>query len=288
MTHIPSSGEDATPAVDRPDAEREDAGGTPAKTSEQQAPTTPSAEGFALLPRRLRPMGRPLVWTELVFTYLGYKAYSWTRNAVPEHRGAAMHRAQQILAAEQVLHVDVELAVNHAADRVGWLIVGMNYYYATLHFIVTIGVLVWLYLARPDHYRGARTVLCAATGMALIGFTFYALAPPRFLTGDGFVDTVIEHHTWGSWGSGQVASLSNQYAAMPSVHVAWSTWCGVTLFRLARLRWVKVLGLLYPVLTCTVILATANHFVADAGGGLATLAAAFGLQRLLRGRPAYA
>ena len=140
---------------------------------------------------------------ELAFTGLLYWAYTLTRNAVPAHRTAALHRAPEIWHAERTLHINIELAVNHAADRVGWLIVGMNYYYATLHFIVTIAVLVWLYARHPAHYRCARTALYTATLLALLGFTFFASAPPRFLAGQGFIDTVVTHHTWGSWASGR-------------------------------------------------------------------------------------
>jgi hypothetical protein len=240
-----------------------------------------------LLPARLRPLGRPRLWVELVFTGLGYWAYSLTRNAVPAHRAAALHRSHAISDAERALHLNIELAVNHAADRVTWLIVGMNYYYATLHFVITIGVLVWLYVRHPGRYRSARTALYTATLLALLGFAFCALAPPRFLAGQGFIDTVVTHHTWGSWASGDVASLSNQYAAMPSVHIIWSAWSGLALAFLARRTWMRVLGACYPVATFTVILATANHFVADAVAGAATLSVGFLLQRLLTGRPAY-
>ncbi|MFJ9539104.1 phosphatase PAP2 family protein [Streptomyces sp. NPDC101225] len=240
-----------------------------------------------LLPARLRPLDRPRLWTELVCTGLLYWAYTLTRNAVPAHRTAALHRADAIWHAEQELHLNIELTVNHAADHVGWLIVGMNYYYATLHFIVTVGVLVWLYVRRPGRYRSVRTALYTATLLALIGFAFCATAPPRFLAGQGFIDTEVVHHTWGSWASGDVASLSNQYAAMPSVHIVWSTWAGLTLAFLARRTWVRVLGVCYPVVTFTVVLATANHFVADAAAGAATLTAGFLIQRLLTGRAAY-
>ncbi|WP_245607789.1 phosphatase PAP2 family protein [Streptomyces prunicolor] len=240
-----------------------------------------------LLPARLRPLDRSRLWTELVCTALLYWAYTLTRNAVPAHRTAALHRAHAILHAEQQLHVNIELTVNHVADGVGWLIVGMNYYYATLHFSVTLGVLVWLYVRHPGRYRSVRTALYTATLLALIGFAFCATAPPRLLAGQGFIDTVVVHHTWGSWASGDVASLSNQYAAMPSVHIAWSAWSGLTLAFLARRTWVRILGACYPVATFTVILATANHFVTDAAGGAATLALGFLIQRLLTGRPAY-
>jgi hypothetical protein len=236
---------------------------------------------------RLHGRGRPRWWAELLLIALSYGAYSVTRNAVPDHRTAALQRAQDLLDAERALHVSFELALNHAADHVTWLIVGMDYYYATLHFVVTIGVLVWLYCRHPDHYRAARTALYAATLAALVGFYAYALAPPRFLAADGFIDTVVVHHTWGSWASGPVTEVSNQYAAMPSIHIAWSTWCAVVLYRLARRRVARVAALLYPVATCAVILATGNHFEADAVAGLVTIAAGFLVQRLLTGRPAF-
>lgn len=84
-----------------------------------------------------------------------------------------------------------------------------------------------------------------------------------------------------------MASLSNQYAAMPSVHIVWSAWSGLTLVCLARRTWVRLLGACYPLATFTVILATANHFITDAVAGAVTLALGFLLQRLLTGRPAY-
>ncbi|QMU74706.1 inositol phosphorylceramide synthase [Streptacidiphilus sp. PB12-B1b] len=253
------------------------------------APTTRSTRrGIPpLLPARLRRAGRPAWWAELLLTAIGYGAYSITRNAVPDHQTAALHRAQAILHVERELHVSFELALNHAADHVTWLIVGMDYYYATLHFIVTIAVLLWLYFKRPGAYRAARTALYAATALALVGFYAYALAPPRFLTGDGFIDTVVVHHTWGSWASGPVTDVSNQFAAMPSIHIAWSTWCAVVLYKLAKPRLIRVAAVLYPCATCVVILATANHFETDALAGLLTIAAGFAFQRLLTGQRAF-
>ena len=66
----------------------------------------------------------------------------------------------------------------------------MNYYYATLHFIVTIGVLVWLYRRHPGRYAATRLVLFATTGVALLGYYLYPLAPPRLMNGGSFIDTV--------------------------------------------------------------------------------------------------
>jgi hypothetical protein len=110
---------------------------------------------------------------------------------------------------------------------------------------------------------------------SLIGFYFFALAPPRFLVDHGFIDTTVKHHTWGSWASPEMQSVSNQYAAMPSDHIAWAGWCAVMIYRYAGHRWIRVAGLFYPLFTFTVIIGTANHFVADAVGGALTLSAAF-------------
>ncbi len=192
-----------------------------------------------------------------------------------------------MLHTERLLHVNFELTVNHAVSRIDWLVDAMNYYYATLHFVVTPAVLIWLYVCRPAYYRSVRTALYVGTLLALIGFTFFALAPPRFLTSDGFIDTIVTHRTWGSWDSGHVSNVSNQYAAMPSVHIVWSAWAGLTVACLARHTWVRVLGVCYPLATFVVIISTANHFLADAVAGAAVLAIGFLVQRLLTGRPAY-
>ena len=68
--------------------------------------------------------------------------------------------------------------------------------------------------------------------------------------------------------SDPVSSVSNQYAAMPSMHVGWSLWSGITLARLVRSPWLRVLGICYPVATFLVVVATGNHFVLDAVAAL--------------------
>ncbi|MFD7257098.1 phosphatase PAP2 family protein [Streptomyces sp. NPDC059874] len=221
---------------------------------------------------RLRSPRRPRIWFEVLLIAVSYWTYSLIRNAVPEQKAAALANADWIWRVEHDLGIAVEKSVNHAVDSVTWLIVGMNYYYATLHFIVTIGVLVWIYRFHPGRYAATRLVLFATTGVALVGYYFYPLAPPRLMNGQDFIDTVLVHHTWGSMASGNLKHMSNQYAAMPSMHIGWSLWCGLTIFAVASAPWARILGLLYPTVTLVVIVATANHFWLDAVGGLLCLA----------------
>jgi hypothetical protein len=167
-----------------------------------------------------------------------------------------------------------------------------NYFYATLFLVTVISVLAWLWLRRPQVYSYYRWILVVMTLIALVVFWLYPLAPPRLLPGAGFIDTVPHFHTWGMDPSKPArAGISNQYAAMPSMHFGWALWCGTTLWRCASRWWQRALGVIYPTLTLLVILGTANHYVMDAIGGalafaLATCLVTWTEHRIVRVRPA--
>jgi hypothetical protein len=246
---------------------------------------TRATRRFALLPERVRAVRPPRWWQEIGFIAIVYYLYSVVRNAVPSHETGAFHRAKSLLSFEARLHLNIEASLNHFVASHAWLAYICNYYYATLHFVVTIGVLVWLYRKHPMRYRSMRSVLIVTNLVALIGFWLVSVAPPRMLA--GYVDTVVKFHTWGSLASPGLAKESNQYAAMPSLHIGWSLWCALAIVTLAKRPWVRVLGALYPAATFFVIVGTANHFVVDAIAGAATLGLAVAIQRLLSGRPTY-
>ncbi|MGW0824653.1 phosphatase PAP2 family protein [Streptomyces sp. NPDC002845] len=251
------------------------------------SPVADTAEGPVAL-RRLRAPRRPRFWFEILLIAVSYWTYSMIRNAVPEQRSQALRNADWIWQAERQLGIAVEDAVNRAVNSVNWLVVGMNYYYATLHFVMTLGVLVWLYRSHPGRYAAARLALFATTAVALVGYYFYPLAPPRLMTNENFIDTVVVHQTWGSMASGDLKNMSNQYAAMPSMHIGWALWCGLTICALVSVPWVRVLALLYPAATLVVIVATANHFWLDAVGGLLCLVVGFLAARAWYGAQPYA
>ena len=256
---------------------------------------TPGAEhqvgrrqGFTgLLPARMIHHREPRWWQEVAIIGFCYWLYSEIRNMVPEQESIAMRHALSIQKLQDSLHLNFELSVNRFVAAHEPIAQVMDYYYATLHFIITIGALVWLYRAHPRIYRGARTVLFATSLIALAGFYLYPLAPPRLLPRFGYIDTLAVFHTWGSLADPKVAAHSNQFAAMPSLHIGWSLWCGIALFRCAHRLWVRVLGLAYPVFTLLVIVGTANHFTIDAVAGLLVFLAACGIQYLMSGHGAF-
>jgi hypothetical protein len=240
-----------------------------------------------VLPARLLRWRRPVWWQEIAIIAIGYWLYSLGRNAIPEQVAIARLHGRAIQHLQGVLHLNWELAFNHFVAAHEWLAQTMDYYYATLHFILTPVVMVWLFTRRPHIYRGARTVLVATTLLALLGFYLYPTAPPRLLPHGDYVDTVLKFHTWGSLADPNIAEHSNQFAAMPSLHIGWALWCGLAIFAAARHTWVRVLGLAYPVGTLVVIIGTANHYILDAVGGVAIIALAFGLQWVLSGHGAF-
>ena len=275
---------DRMSVADEQERERESAApdrACPARSTERRSVWSAARSGLS----HVRSMRRPRWWQEALFIGISYFLYTLTRNSVPAHELLAMHRAVDVLNFEHALHIDIEHTVNTTVAGLTWVAVPADYYYATLHFAITIGTLLWLYVRHPWRYRGVRTALYVTNMVALLGFWLFPLAPPRMLP--GFVDTVVHFHTWGSWGSGDVAAASNQFAAMPSLHIGWSLWCGVTLWRLAKPMWVRIAGLCYPAVTLLVIVGTANHFLLDAVGGVVALSIGFAIQRLIFGRPAY-
>jgi hypothetical protein len=144
--------------------------------------------------------------------------------------------------------------------------------------VVTIFALLWLFFRFPLRYSKWRNVLASTTGLALIGFSVFPLMPPRLVSdcgtgyggcaGYGFVDTLAKVGGLWSFDSGTMQSISNQYAAMPSLHIAWATFCCIALVPTVRSRVAKALLLVYPWCTLFAIVVTANHYWLDALGGL--------------------
>jgi PAP2 superfamily len=214
----------------------------------------------------------------------GYLGYALVRLAVRAGRHAAFVHAAELWRAERWLHLDVEPSLNHLASASPALAEAAGYYYGLLHFTVTPLVLGWLYLRRPPAFPRLRSALVLATSAANIVFWTWPAAPPRYSV-PGMTDILVSHHVLGAADPHGPDRLVNLYAAMPSLHVAWATWCAVAVSTATRSRW-RHLAWLYSSATVLVVLASANHFLLDAAGGLAVLGLGLlgtaGKQRRLR------
>jgi hypothetical protein len=220
-------------------------------------------------------------WAELAFVLAFYFIYSTIRNSNEGTPGVARANAYRLMDWQSSLGINHEQAIHRWALDIKPLIIGSNYFYGSLHFIVTTGVMIFLYRKFPDDYPLFRNTLAIATGVALIGFALWPLMPPRLLPHSfGFVDTLDKYPTFWSFKRGAVNKISNQYAAMPSVHCAWALWCTCALVPRLKRTWAKVLAILYPFGTVTAIVLTANHYLLDAVGGFIVLGIGYGAARL--------
>jgi len=254
----------------------------PAQAATGAAPTAP-APGGALPDGGDRAPGRPRWWAEFAIIGVLYGVYSLVRNSVGDVVARAYRNGREILALEDGWGVSLERWLNEWVHRNELVSGAVALHYATLHFLVTPAVLVWLFFRRPARYRVVSAVLMLTTALALIGFYWLPTAPPRLLTDEGFVDVMSQTAGWGWWpSSGTPGSdaISNQFAAMPSLHCAWATWCGVVLVVLARRKWVRVVGAVYPLTTFFVVLSSGNHYLLDVAGGVLVLSAGAALVQL--------
>jgi PAP2 superfamily len=212
-----------------------------------------------------------------------YYVYQTVRSAA-NHAGVstrAFSNSNRLVGWERTLHIYNEQAVQEVFLPFRWFLRLVNVYYGTLHFAITAGVLIWLYLRHWDGYRRMRNLLGATTALALIGYWSFPLAPPRMRRWDGFVDTLDTIGGLWSYNSPVAKAVANPFAAMPSLHFGWALWCALALWLYAKHPWVRALAFLYPMLTLFAIVVTANHYWLDAAGGVLIFVGGLGITRLL-------
>ena len=245
-------------------------------------------------------------WKEALIMASFYAIYTVTRNRfgsiqvsdtdIPLH---SFNNAMKIIRIERALGLYHEETIQEVFLRYDWFIQLLNTYYGTAHFAVTIGVFAVLFVKRKDVFPFYRNALAFSTGLAIIGFALFPLMPPRLLDSPcppvdfggqciehelrnyngartfGYVDTLAEYGGPWNFDEGRIAKMSNQYAAMPSLHIGWATWCAFGVWPLARRRWVRAAVLLYPATTLFTIVVTGNHYWIDGVGGWLVLGCGF-------------
>ncbi|HEY1457202.1 MAG TPA: phosphatase PAP2 family protein [Solirubrobacteraceae bacterium] len=245
---------------------------------------------LGLLQARVLPHGWLDVLRQVTLFGAIYLAYGMVRGLVQGRASAAFQHARDLIQFERTLHFFVEPSVQAWASGSHFVMGLSSWLYVNAQTSVTVCALVYLYLRHNRSFYFVRNMFVIAMGIALVGYTVFPTAPPRFLPEWGFIDTVSDitgvRLGTAHGGGGATATLTNIYAAVPSMHVAFALMIAWPLARLARWRIVRVLWVLYPFLIAFVIIATANHFIFDALlGALTAAASAYGAAWLARARP---
>jgi hypothetical protein len=222
---------------------------------------------------------RPGLVREIALLATLFVAYRLGRLAIAGHDDLAIANAWHVWDVERVLHLPDEAALQSWLLQWPDVLKAANWFYVTVHFPVTLAFLAWGWLRRPpEEYRWARRLIITLTAFAMVLHTAMPLAPPRMLSSLGFVDTMSVFGP--SAYDGNAATVANQFAAMPSLHVGWALLVAVVVIRTARSRWRWAI-IAHPVLTTLVVVVTANHYWADALVALLLL----GLVLLITPRP---
>lgn len=217
---------------------------------------------------------RPRWWTQVALIAVLLWAYDAVNNLNPLRQATALAHGVDVMHLELRLHLDPELGLNRWLGT--HLTIGrlLGDYYGLAHFVVTFAVLAWVWYRHPARYPMLRNALLGINAVGFAVFWLFPVAPPRMLGSFGFVDIVAVAHSVGAWSSGTVAAQANEYAAMPSLHVAWAIWCALAVWMIRKDRVRRGLGVVYAVATAVIVLATANHYFLDVVGGAATAAVA--------------
>lgn len=215
-----------------------------------------------------------LIPIDVVILILFYKIYSIIRNLILGNEYIADNNARILTKTEAILHINVEESINHIVNRGYTIPMLMSYFYIIGHFIITIIVYAFIYTFMKDIYRKQRFLLILSTSICLLGYYFFPLSPPRLWVWSNFVDTISILHPFNSY-TYHSPITTNQYAAMPSMHIIWALWVSSSLIQIAAhfssrnvlSRCIRIIGYLYPIITLIVIIATGNHIILDAAGG---------------------
>ncbi len=216
------------------------------------------------------PRGWKDLLRQIVLFCGAYWLYRLVRGQVDGRAAAAFANAREIVEVERSLGLFFEPRVFGWASRHGWVLDAATWMYVNSHFVITTVTLAWLYLRRNERFYGIRDMFMVAMALALVGYMVFPTAPPRFMPELGFGDPVA-----AKTGVESSNALFNPYAAVPSMHVAFALMLGLSLARIARRRWARVLWCTYPAVVSFVVVATANHWWFDAflGAAVAGVAA---------------
>jgi membrane-associated phospholipid phosphatase len=223
---------------------------------------------------RVRGANRPRWWGEAAIAAAGYAVYSLVRNrqgkeTSPTDYQRAFINAQHVIHIEQISGLYHEQRIQTLFLSSTWLVRSFDSFWALAHFLVTAAVVVWLIRWHPDRYRPLRTALALATALGLVCFALFPTLPPRLLPDSyGFVDTWVRVGGIGAKHPPRIERISDPFAAMPSLHVAWAVWCAAAVVPAMKRRWTKAAAIAYPVLTVVAVVVTGNHFVLDTIAGL--------------------
>jgi membrane-associated phospholipid phosphatase len=236
----------------------------------------------------------PRGWVDLLrqvgMFVVAFMFYGLVRGLV--HSGGGTYKpfgdATKVIDLERTLHIFIEPNIQASVANVHWLMTALAWSYLNTQFAITTAVVAFIYVRHNDSFYFVRNMFMVAMGLALIGYSVFPTAPPRLMPEWGFTDPVSQLMNGGVPLDYTMAGhLTNDYAAIPSMHVCFAVMIAWPMAKLVTWRWAKAAWTLYPLVVIFVVVATANHFLVDVffGAMTAAIAAALAHRPLALARP---
>lgn len=227
--------------------------------------------------------GLPGLALDLAFVGWLIWGFDAINNFAPVRQWLAERNGRGVLSLERTLHLAPEHALNAWLSSRATLSQIVVFWYENVHIVVTLVVIVLVWWRRPEILRSSQATLVIVNMIALAVFWALPVAPLRMLP--GYVDLVAVTDHLPPWRLGATALHSNQLCSLPSLHIAWATWSSIAVWRMTDRRVLRVAAVVYPLVTTFAVMATANHYLADAVSGAAITLTVFFVQRAMRRPP---
>jgi hypothetical protein len=252
-------------------AQRDPARATTSSSRDRRPPAMPRA-GAVVAGRLLSARGV----REIALLATLWVLYSASRLVAADDLAAARSSAYDVVQLEAHLYLDVEAWLNNSLGPVTQIAVPMSFWYASLHYLVTPATLAFIYFRHRTEYSRVRTAIVFGSASGLACYLLLPTAPPRLMPGTDYVDVLASTAPFGWWGEAASAPaglghITNELAAMPSLHVGWTVWVAWALWRHTGPVG-RTIACLYVAGTTFVVVATGNHWVLDAVAGAAVVA----------------
>jgi len=193
-------------------------------------------------------------------------AYFGVRGLTEGDLDTAVRNAERLVAVERLLGLDLEGRLQAVVLSVPFVTTVANWVYIYGHWPLIAVVLCWLAIRHRPVFLRVRNAMLVSGGIGIVIFAMLPVAPPR-LAGLGLMDTVTERSN--SYRVLQPAAFTNQYAALPSLHVGWNLVVSLAVILATRRVFLRVLAVAVTLSMDAAVVLTANHYLLDVVAGLA-------------------
>jgi len=216
---------------------------------------------------------------ELGLILLLYSVYDLSKTFAHAAEDTAKRNALYIIDLEERMGLAIELNFQQ------WLLANtirtvtfFNVWYLGMHWIGCFAFFTWLFARRGNNalrhkqWRQYRTCFMLMNYLAFLIYFVFPVMPPRLVPEKGYIDTIGHVHGVSPY---KESTVINPYGAMPSMHFGWAFLFAFAMSQIDVLKQsMRYVAYVYPGVMLLSIIATGNHYILDAVGGLITAALA--------------